>query len=266
MNKYIFILASITIISCNNGNVQKSYSFEIPKVLFNDTVRIEKTLFVSENTESNYAFFCGKYRIGESVTFDSHKIFYKDSIFMQNKINLDDFNSLDEFLDLDTDSFNVKADYSQDILFNWFATEPYNSYYPVFIQNESSKTKVLLGKDDRIFAIQEAKDEKGIWRPIESRGSDFCGVGYWGLKIQAGEFGVFLLSKYKGDFVTDIRARVKVGEDVYISNSFKGKIDKRQFLLKDITEMDKQNSRNDINYFFFGSIPLQLDTIVDDKK
>lgn len=266
MNKYIFTLILISIISCNNDNVLKSYSFEIPKVVFTDTVKLGKNLFVSENIESNYAIFCGKYRIGESVTFERHKVFHKDSIFIKNRINLDYFDSFNEFSKFDTDSFKVKADYSQDILFDWFATEPYNNYYPVFIQNESSKTKILIGKDDRIFAIQEAKDEKGIWRPIESRGTDFCGVGYWGLKIQAREFGVFLLSKYKGDFVTDIRARVKVGKNIYTSNSFIGNINRKQFLLKSLDAETKRNSGNDINQFFFGSIPLQLDTIFDDKK
>lgn len=266
MTKYIFALTFTSVISCNNHNVQKNYPFEIPKVVFNDTVSMGKILFVSENIEPNYAIFCGKYKIGGSVNFDRHKVFYKDSIFTQNRVDLDYFDSFNEFSKFDTDSFKIKADYSQDILFDWFATEPYNSYYPVFIQNESSKTKILIGKDDRIFAIQEAKDEKGIWRPIESRGTDFCGVGYWGLKIQAREFGVFLLSKYKGDFVTDIRARVKVGKNIYTSNSFIGNINRKQFLLKKFDTDTKKNSENDINQFFFGSIPLQLDTIFDGEK
>jgi hypothetical protein len=266
MRKYIFALILISITSCYNEKVQKSASFKIPKVVFVDTVKLLKTLFVSENIESTYATFCGKYKIGEAVTFGKYKAIYQDSIFRQNIITIDYFDLGDDISEFDTDSFKVKADYSQDILCDWFAIKPYNSYYPVFIQNKSSKTKLLTGKDDRIFAIQEAKDEKGIWRPIESPKEDHCGGGSWALKMQPKEFGVFLLPKYKGDFETDIRARVKVGKNIYTSDSFVGNINRKQFLLKNLDKVNKQNLGNYIKYKFFGSVPLQLDTVLNGEN
>lgn len=72
----------------------------------------------------------------------------------------------------------------------------------VYVANTSPCRKLLYGKNQRVFAIQETKDHTGEWRPIESQGPDFCGNGQWVLKLRPGQMGVFLMAKYRGKYQT----------------------------------------------------------------
>jgi hypothetical protein len=259
MKNFISLIFILIVVSCKNESQFSSSIFVAPKVLFVDTVKLEKTLFKSEYIEEPYAIFCGKYSLVDTVKFDKKKVFYRDSIFKKDGIYIE-YDVKDEIDSTETSDFRVSTDYSQDVLFNWWATERANCYYPAFIQNTSKIVKTLIGKDDRVLAIQEAKDEKGIWRTIEYKGIDFCAVGYWRLNIYPKEYGVFLLRKYEGDFKTSLRVRIKVGKNICVSNGFEGSIDKKQFLLKVLNSETEPMWRESINSSFFGSIPLQLDT------
>jgi hypothetical protein len=137
-----------------------------------------------------------------------------------------------------------------------------NFYYPVYIVNQTPNTKLFIGKDGHIFAIQEALDEEGYWRPIEGRGFDFCGNGYWGLKIHSDEFITVLFPKYEGDFKTKLRVRIKNDDMIYVSLPFDGVINKNQFILDKERDYHYrkliENRAGAIQYLFYGAQPLEL--------
>jgi hypothetical protein len=51
--------------------------------------------------------------------------------------------------------------------------------YPVYIWNSTDSTTSIPMEGVETEMIQEAKDEKGNWRPIEYHIYGFCGNGYW---------------------------------------------------------------------------------------
>ena len=136
-----------------------------------------------------------------------------------------------------------------------------DAQYPVYLYNETSGPKVLWGKDSRLFAIQEALDASGIWRPIEGQPFDFCGNGRWGTVIHPGEFAVFGMVKYSGDYETKIRVRLVNGNSVYTSQPVKAKINYAQFKLEPDGYFSKNLNEDPvqaIQHWFYGSIPLEF--------
>lgn len=139
-------------------------------------------------------------------------------------------------------------------------------YFPVYVVNETSRTKLFIGKDSYVFGIQEAIDTSkwvsGEWRPIESRGNDFCGNGYFGLKIHPGEFVMFLVPKYEGSEKQTMRVRLQIGESIYISHSYEGTFNLKQFDVKkeswiyDRLQVDKSST---IQWMFYGATPKGFD-------
>jgi hypothetical protein len=138
-----------------------------------------------------------------------------------------------------------------------------NFYYPVYIVNQTPNTKLFIGKDSYVFAIQEALDEKGNWRPIEGRAFDACGNGSWGLKIYSYEFVTVLLPKYEGDFKTKIRVRIKNRDIIYVSKPFEATINKKQFFLDKESDYYYRDLIKDkaktIEQLFYGSVPLEME-------
>lgn len=135
-----------------------------------------------------------------------------------------------------------------------------SAHFPVFIVNETPLTKTIEGKDGHLFAIQEAKDSNGMWRPIEQRGFDFCGNGRWGLKIYPQEYGVFLMPLYEGSYFTELRVRFRNGDNIIISKSYKGMINYDQFYFEPDSEMKKHITHSPlaiVNVTFYGSYPLE---------
>jgi hypothetical protein len=123
---------------------------------------------------------------------------------------------------------------------------------------------MFVAKDSRVFGIQEAliNTNEFEWRPFECRGLDFCGNGYYGLKIFPGEFVVFLAPKYDGEATLDMRVRLQIGETIYFSNSYKGKMSPKQFLVKEgfrVEQFLKFNRANAIETHFLGAIPIGYD-------
>ncbi|MBS1941056.1 MAG: hypothetical protein JST38_09285 [Bacteroidetes bacterium] len=133
--------------------------------------------------------------------------------------------------------------------------------YPAYLYNETSGPKVIWGKDSRLFAIQEALDSSGIWRPIEGQPFDFCGNGRWGTVIHPGEFAVFGMVKYSGDYETKIRVRLVNGNSMYTSQPVKAKINYAQFKLEPDGYFSKELNEDPvqaIQHRFYGSIPLEF--------
>jgi hypothetical protein len=267
MKKTFPFFLLIIMASCKPQHTEKQYVFTVPNVVFQDTTKVLDTVFF-ERTFINgiYPLFCGKYKPTDSVVFDRDRVFNKhqDPNFNQDRVNVDfmPINPDSPLLDsMPTDGLTIHANYKQTILFGWWATDEENAYYTAFISNPTDKTQILIGKDDKIFALQEAKDSHGIWRPIEDKGTEFCGVGYWGLQVHPKEFSTILFPKYKGTFETDMRIRLRNGKHTIVSEAFKGHINPKQFYFKNRNATLDSFRKTRINDFFFGTMPLELDSL-----
>jgi|GEM_PF-2151342 len=136
-----------------------------------------------------------------------------------------------------------------------------SAFFPVFLVNENNTIHALQGKDSRVFAIQEALDSSGTWRPIEMQAWGFCANGFWVRKIKPKHFAVFLLPKYTGDFTTQLRVRLRNGAQTLISQPYPGSISYQQFYLPEdeiFAFNGYQRRPESIISDCLGSIPLEL--------
>jgi len=167
---------------------------------------------------------------------------------------------------LTTDGFQIFPDYNtsvhnkRDFYPNFFC------YFPVYVVNETSSTKVFFAKDSHVFGIQEAIDASNLsdeWRPIEARGFDFCGNGSFGVKVHPGEFIMFLVPKYQGEEKNAMRIRLQIGESLYISRSYEGTFDTSQFNIPNSPLFRHYTvDRKAISSYsgFYGAIPRGYDS------
>jgi hypothetical protein len=168
---------------------------------------------------------------------------------------------------LGTDGLEVLADYGQALAYRrpgLPADDPHfpaRLVYPVYVLNATPRTKLLLGKDSWVFAIQEARDRSGHWRPIESKGYDFCGNGRWAVKLHPRQGMVVLLTKYRGPFRTLLRVRLVNGSSLYVSPPYVGQVDERQFNVPPDHYQTLEKDLSAVNYLYYGAIPATVDSI-----
>lgn len=103
--------------------------------------------------------------------------------------------------------------------------------YPVYIWNPTSKITSIPVEGVTTEMIQEAKDEKGNWRPIEYWVGGFCGNGMWNYILEPNYYVITSVYKYTGEFKTDLRVKFRRGNKVYYSDSFRGSVNRGQFKL-----------------------------------
>ncbi len=254
----LICLFVIVLSSCKEDfpvNANKT-NFKIPVVIqkkTDDTIGYFKAISISDahNRYEGKRKFCD--------TLDINISRHKDSLEKSDYVSGRDVWRADTF---GYDGLELFPDYSSTIIRDDLLHEQLKNYYPVYIVNQTPNVKFILGKDSHVFAIQEAVDTAGHWRPIEGRGFDFCGFGYWGVKIHPQEFVTILMPRYEGEFTTKLRVRVKIGNMIYISKSFTGKIDERQFYIDEddyfFSEFKRDNV-NTIQHIFYGAIPAQMD-------
>jgi hypothetical protein len=197
----------------------------------------------------------GKHRFTDTVIIDGHRI--KDGNYQGDMIGE---NNIWDSKNPASDGFQIFTDYKTTVYEkdDYFKKGYY--YFPVYVANETSRTKFFIAKDNYAFGIQEAADTSNYddWRPIEGRGFDFCGNGYFGLKVHPGEFIMLLVPKYKGTEKGLMRIRLKIGESIYLSNSFEGMFNRRQFETKKGTflyDVVKRNDPTGMQRIFYGGIP-----------
>jgi hypothetical protein len=100
-----------------------------------------------------------------------------------------------------------------------------------FVVNLSENITHLDHQDARLIMIQEAKDELGIWRPIEFWRHHRSGTSYGTVELHPNQYVITKILRYDGEFETDIRLKLKNGRDIIYSEPFRGTININQFEL-----------------------------------
>lgn len=223
-----YLLIAFCLVGCNNSNKQtrKVFTdFVIPYIM--QTTNDDTTKFESVHSFSySSPQLGGKFKFIDTIDLKGRN----DTNFYKDKLPYFDYFS-DNSDTLPTNGFEMEVDYKTtiNVTDKEVNMEKGLYYYPAFIINRTPSTKVLLGKDGHLFAIQEAKDSNGIWRPIEQEGHGFCGCCYWAEKVHHNEYVVMLLPKYKGNFKTKLRVRLRNNATIYVSKPFEGMINYNQF-------------------------------------
>ena len=225
--------------------------FQVPEVFRTDTL---STLLPqkSKYLQSYYPSFLGKFAFGDTLFTDDRWLDDAEPDFLYFMRDSLDYFASDGFQlvprpDIQLPGLNNESDKTA-------------AYFPVFLPNETRETKLLFGKDDYLYAIQEARDSSGDWRPIEHRGFDWCGMGSWELKVHPQEYAAMLMPLYRGNYATELRVIFKNGENKIISKPYPGTISYEQFYFEPDSEIKKWFEDNPLAITFgkfYGSFPLQ---------
>ncbi|HMR88979.1 MAG TPA: hypothetical protein PKD51_12535 [Saprospiraceae bacterium] len=220
---------------------------------------INSKLYKEESISEVFPIFAGKFKFHDSIDVNPktiQKVKQDDYLGGYSSIGLSD--------SFDVNGLEIYIDYDKSVQYTRFFE--YDStnyiYYPVYFVNSTNSKKVFFGKDRYVFGIQEARDKKefGIWLPIESRGFDFCGNGHWGLIVHPKEYVVVLMKKYFGNYQTEMRVRFEVGENIFVSKPFTGRINEKQFSIKDSSFIQKELLETNgiaASWLFYGAVPKE---------
>jgi hypothetical protein len=205
------LLLSLACTTPNQSVVNSRKDFHLPVIVQDpagDTIEHQKIGCIN----SVYFRFAGKSKFTDTLLLDKDG-FVGDTIA---KADILWEQSRPKFRDsLSTDGFQVFPDYNTSIYYKQDYYPKAFCYFPVYVVNETSSTKVFFEKDDHVFGIQEAVDASDLsdqWRPIEAQGPAFCENGDLGIKVHPGEFVMFLVPKYYGKEKNAMRIRLQVGE------------------------------------------------------
>jgi hypothetical protein len=259
-SNYIKAIMSMLIITllfaCNQSNVlnKKTLAFKKPAII-QPTTKDSITFIKRDFLARFFPIFEGKHKFTDTLYISDKWVndttYRNDFIYDYRTYSSDSFRS---------DGFEIIPDYSSAIYKNRYSLKQANYYYPVYIVNQTLTVKEFPGKDDYLFGLEEALDTNKEWRPIEGRGFDFCGNGYWGLKVHPQEFVVALFPKYAGNYKTRLRVKIRVGNNIYVSSSFEGTINEKQFYLKKEDNLYRElieDKASAIRIWFYGSQPLE---------
>jgi hypothetical protein len=248
----IFLLAML--FACKHPSVilNMPVAFKKPVIIQpanKDTVKYMKKDFLDDF----FPVFEGKHKFTDtlfiSIKWTKDTTYRKDFIWEYKGSDTDSFMS---------DGFEVVPDYSTTVYRNNYGST--FACYPVYIINQTPTIKEFFGKDDYLFGLEEALDSNKGWGPIEGRGFDFCGNGYWGLKVHPHEFLVVLFPKNIGTYKTKLIVRIRNGHNIYVSNSYEGTINKKQFYLTRngyLYGKLVEDKASAIRVWFYGSQPLE---------
>ncbi len=263
---YLLLLSAVVVFpGCEKKNSRytndREFVFALPGVFqYDNTFKDSVTYFKSDCINDATTFFIDKYKFQDTVKIDNEG---ERSPYNGPELISGDSASLRRLRDsLSSDGFQIIPDYNMSIPVNWSLNSKSGLYYPIYVVNETNSNKLFTARDRYVSAIQEAKDRKGKWRPIESKKFDFIGNGRWALIIHPYEYALFITAKYEGPYKTLIRIRMRIGDVTYLSKAFEGSIDEKQFYLKkdsyQYNEFKKDVSAS-ITRRFLGAVPLEND-------
>lgn len=249
----LFTIYILFLCSCNISNKKLDTNI----VGFKFPVIIQQTKFDSleqwkaDGINEIFPKFIGQYKFTDTVNFDDERqrrnIDEKQYKWEQNVYDFDTLSS---------DGLQIYTDYNKTIFSKlYYGAIKANTFFPVYIVNQTTEPKLFIAKDSYVFAIQEAVDtsDYNSWYAIEARGFDFCGNGYFRRKVMPKEFIVFLVPKYSGTDTTYLRIRIQIGESVIISKPYKGSFDKKQFKMTKENIWAKDFKKLDYKWMFYGA-------------
>ena len=79
------------------------------------------------------------------------------------------------------------------------------------------------------------------------------------------EFVLVLMRKYEGDTETGLRVRFEIGESIYVSKAFLGKVNAKQFQIEDSSYLEKRLQETDgkaAAWLFYGAVPRENEWVV----
>jgi len=261
----LIFLLPLLILSCTSPNppaVSMRKGFHMPVIIqqpAEGTIEYEKADFLGDA----YFKIAGKSKFTDTLNLDKYGLFLRDTTPEKDILPEQGYSKPRD--SLTTDGFQIFPDYNTSIHYKEEYYPNAHYYFPVYVVNETSSTKIFFAKDRHVFAIQEAIDTTegwGQWRPIEAKGFDFCGNGYFGIKIHPGEFVMFLVPKYQGEGKNLMRIRLQIGETIYISRSYEGTFSTRQFDIAKASRFYRylNDEKNRIPYSsFYGAVPKGYD-------
>ncbi|TXF79218.1 hypothetical protein [Chryseobacterium sp.] len=99
----------------------------------------------------------------------------------------------------------------------------------IYLKNNTEDSLNLSKQDRHLYLIQEAKNKKGEWKPIEYWSNSWCGNSYLSENVESQKIIKTETEKYNGTFETEIRFKFLIYDEVVYSNQLKGKINVTQF-------------------------------------
>tara|TARA_R110001583_G_scaffold136677_3_gene288449 strand:- start:94 stop:924 length:831 start_codon:yes stop_codon:yes gene_type:complete len=257
---FLFLIVGISF-SCKEKKIQVPEIWETPIVI--DTLTLENKFFRTKKikTPINELIYIGQeldtIKIAENnldykqFYFESH--ISNDSANLQHAIEI--IPDLEQNLTINESNFSIPPppilidgkefeidETKTDSLYNIWKTRKgnYIKAFPVFIRNISNDSIQIDHQDGQVFVIQEAKDNDGIWHPIEYWRFSDCGNSYAKSVIGPNELIIIKKIKYKGTFQTELRLKLKTENNIIYSRAFKGSINKEQF---DVLNIDSWSKR-----------------------
>ncbi len=109
---------------------------------------------------------------------------------------------------------------------------------PVTISNLTESPKSIFIKEYAIEITQEAKDRNGRWKPIELTRNFMCAMGFHWMPLKPNEQILTLVYKYRGNYKTILRLKLKSGDKIIYSKPFSGSINYSQFDIDKIHYID----------------------------
>lgn len=253
--KSFLILALLAFLfSCNRKKENKNEHFKIP-IIRQHSIMQKIQHINTDSMISTCPSFEGKFSFADTIHLSGND--NKDNNLSKDMVPYALLMSTDT---ISSCGFEIFTDYKTDVYLYNFTVKEGNYNYPVYAVNQTPRNLFFTGKDNHVFAIQEAIDSMGQWRPIEFMFNDFCGVGNFGLIVRPNEYVCFLIPKYKGSYSTKLRVRVEIGNSIYVSSPFKGTINYGQFFYKknQFPDYNIENYKtNTVLHYFLGSIPIQ---------
>jgi len=168
--------------------------------------------------------------------------------------------------DFKTDGFQVVPDYDTEIFYgiNCCGKKVFETYYPVYVVNETTEPRYFIRRLDHVYAVQEAEDPYAVkpdeWWPIEYNRVELSREGWRAIKVQPGEFVLFMVLKYGGTEETRMRIRLYNGDNIMMSRTFKGRFHYNQFLARPESPLHTVIEKNDIgfiHFMFLGGFPKE---------
>jgi len=266
------ILFLILICSCSNTDknaiTNSNKKFNIPMVI-QDKIESPSYLFNADSLTFCNALFIGRFKFADTIEIPiDFRSINKDCRSDTNVLILNSDSFAIHNKTINSDGLQIFADYKTSISYNddnFFGKKnKYNTYFPLYVVNETSNSKILITGTNKACALQEIKDTSGhnLWFPIEQ--SHFIDT-HWsvGVLIHSNEFAVLLIPKYKGSVNAFMRVRLKFNNTTYVSLPYMGKCNlgqlniNRDDRLYELMKMGKDNYIRDeiIRDIFLGTIP-----------